>query len=130
MKKIAYILIFSLLVVGLAACSPTTPKTPNASEITYTEEFDYIPKHDAMVLQDFAEAEEVGGFSDALYKLEGEAVKFDTFLEEYQALLVKDRWEITEDKKPISISARKGERSAVFLLSESNEGILMMVLTK
>lgn len=127
MKKITFLLILVILTLGLAACSPS-PQAPKEAEITYTEEFDYIPKHEAMELQHFNESEGEGEFSDALYKLEG--VEADKFLEEYQALLVKDGWEIVEDKKPISLSAKKNDRTAVFLLNESNEGILLMVLAK
>lgn len=128
MKKTFYIFLTLILIFALTACSPKTPETPNNGQIAYTEEFDYIPKHEAMVLDSHAEAEEADQFSDALYKLDG--VNFDTFLEEYQTLLEKDGWEITEDKKPISISAQKDERVAVFLLSESDSGILMMVLAR
>lgn len=125
MKKTFYLFLTFILILALTACGST--KTPN-NNITYTEEFDYIPKHEAMALDSYAEAEAADQFSDALYKLNG--VNFDTFLEEYQTILEKDGWEITEDKKPISISAQKGERIAVFLLSESDGGILMMVLAR
>lgn len=151
MKKFISIFALSILLLGIVACSPNKtdpPKGNNNSNTTESElepdlapeseseleydpnnikEFPYIPKHEGMVLQDFHKGEN-GEFSDATYSLEG--VKADTYLTEYKEILVKDGWEVIDESSPEKLSVKKDDKTAIFILSESESGILLMILSK
>ncbi|SCX77694.1 hypothetical protein [Alkaliphilus peptidifermentans] len=130
MKKIIYVLMFSMIVVGLAACSPSTTENPtgsNSNTINYSEEIPDLPILEGMTLEEFTEGEDEY-FSDAHFLVEGK--EFESFLADYKEILVGEGWEVIDEELPITLSVQKEDRISVFLASEADEGIILMVLSK
>ncbi len=119
MKKTTLLILVVVMIMTILACAPK-------EKITYTKEFPYLPAHEAMKLQEFEEGPQ-GGFGRAVYEIEGE---FDSFLANYEEILKKDSWEITDDKKPDAMTVTKGENTAVMTLYDLEGTTTLIVLAK
>lgn len=55
---------------------------------------------------------------------------YEKVLENYEPLLKKDGWKITDDKKPTYISATKGENNIILIPQKDGDKVKMVVITR
>lgn len=135
MKKILFVTL-SLFIVLMAAAgctkSPSQPNEPTAPgtdtpKLTYTEEFSYLPALPSMKLKDLQKGQE-GSYDYAYYTLSD--IEYDKILDQYESLLKKDGWTVTEDKKPKSLTVTKDDHLAAMSLSKVNNVPTLVITSK
>lgn len=116
MKKlnIIYVIIFIMLV--LASCAPKGPE--------YLKEYSYLPVLGDMTVVEQPKTNE-GGFLETTYEVKN--YTYDNVLGEYEKVLVKDGWKITNDNKPGIITAEKGEYQAIFIPRTDKDKLLLVI---
>ena len=119
------LIILLLLMFILSACGTARDKE---AKITYTEEFPHVPKHPSMVFEEFTEAESEEQLSQATYRIEDE--EYESFLTEYEEILIDDGWEIIQDEKPMSLSMKKGEEISVFIVYKVGDTLMLTAFAK
>ncbi|MCM1990261.1 hypothetical protein [Oceanirhabdus seepicola] len=118
MKRISVSFLFLLFAVSFIACN---------QEITYTEEFNYLPKYEGMVIEDFKEPIE-GQMGIAVYKLKDASP--EDVLKKYERLLKKDGWKVTKDNKPANLTVEKENHQATIATSKTEEGTTLTIMSK
>ena len=119
------LIILLLLIFILSACGTATDKE---AKITYTEEFPHVPKHPSMVFEEFTEAESEEQLSQATYRIEDE--EYESFLTEYEEILIEDGWEIIQDEKPMSLSMKKDEQISVFIVYKVGDTLMLTAFAR
>jgi predicted small lipoprotein YifL len=117
--KVIKVLCVMLLILSMSACGVKGP--------TYLKEYSYLPAHDNMTIVEEAKENE-GGFLEATYEVKESS--YDEVLNEYEQILVKDGWKITNDQKPGIITAEKDTHQAIFIPRIDNEKLLLLVSAK
>lgn len=107
MKKLLYLLIpVIIIVISFVACS---------SKIAYTNEFQYLPAIKNMVLDKFEEQKN-NDYGTATYTVK--AKKFEDILNNYEKILIKDGWKITQNGKPNTLTAEKDSHIVILMTQE------------
>jgi len=142
MKKLIYIPMILALSISFVACGAKAPinankATTNApvkaeaeTKITYTKELKYIPSYTGIKLAKYTAASKKAPFAIAKYTIKN-TVDTKVF-QDYQIILKKDGWTITQAKKSYSISAKKGTHIANIMIQKSGKGkdIILMIISK
>lgn len=119
-KKIAYGVMFMLIIIGGIFIL-------YSNGVRYTNEFVYLPKYKSMKADTYQPIQE-NQFGNAVYTLK--KVKYENFLANYEKVLLKDGWQVTQDKKPESIEVTKGEHIARINAVNSKDYITILIWTK
>ncbi len=138
MKKIflATILVLSL-VLSIVGCSGTpqepienpqeNPQENPPVEITYTDEFPYLPKHPSMVLKELQKGSPESG-DYAFYTIPD--AEYETFFVKYEEILKQDGWSVTIDEKPNGLGVAKDDHMAAMTVNKTAEGTMMVINSK
>jgi flagellar basal body-associated protein FliL len=118
MKKFITILMAIILSLSLISCTTKT---------IFTKEFSYLPSQKEMILKNF-EKPTKDKMGVATYMLNNKKAK--DVLEDYEKQLVDDGWEITQDKKPVSITAEKGEHKTIIVPAQNEDDVMLTVVSK
>mgnify|MGYP000874518088 CR=1 FL=1 len=131
MKKHILIMLFLLWLATLIGCTNTnTPEeivTPENDLPAYTDEFKFLPSHPNMKLKEFIKGEQ--GVQDYAFYIVSD-VEFDKFLVEYEDILIKEGWTVTNDGKPTSLGLEKDEHIAAMALSRTEFGTTLAITAK
>lgn len=147
MKKISYISIVLVISIFFVACGAKAPNTTNKSSNTNNtnntsksdttnnttnlpKEFSYLPHYGAdMKLESFTpQSQGKEGYGTAKYTIKNTNNK--DVLQNYQNILKKDGWTIYEDKKPISIAAKKDNHTVALIASTSESDVQLTIISK
>lgn len=99
----------------------------SSRKITYTKEFEYIPKYKNMVSEKYEPAKD-GAFGNAVYYVDG--VKYEDYLKNYQKLLERDGWKVEKDNKPNDMELTKGEHILRINAVNSKDKLIVLLWTK
>lgn len=116
---------FSLiLMLNLTACS-------NASKVSYTKEFLYLPAYANMEFQSATQPDKNQNIT-ARYLLKNTTP--DKVLNDYGDILKKNGWTLnwnyTEDKKPYSFVAQKDQHTTLLLPVKNGNDVLLIITSK
>jgi hypothetical protein len=117
LKKSFYIV--GILIILLLSFSCTR-------KVPYTKEIPYLPSMQGMVF----EKEEKSNEKSKNYVYDINNTTYEKVLENYEPILKKDGWKITEDKKPTYISATKGENNVILIPQKDGGKVKMVVVTR
>lgn len=118
MNKKKYMLYLLMILLLLSGCTKATK---------YLDEYTYLPAHDNMVQVSFQEPTD-DKMGAAVYKVENKTA--ESFFEEYESILKKEGWEVTTDNKPESIVVEKDEYRAIITATESDEDLIVNIISK
>ena len=119
MKRIITIIMTIMFSLALISCAKT--------KTIFTKEFTYLPSQKEMTLKNF-EKPTKDKMGVATYTLKNKKAK--DVLEDYEKQLVKDGWEITQDKKPVSITAEKDAHKTIIVPVQIKEDVMLTVVSK
>ncbi|WP_088228948.1 hypothetical protein [Desulfosporosinus sp. FKB] len=139
MKKAFYCLMVLLILTTVVSCGTKNPTTTtnnaantssnSSSAITYTEDFSYLPAYNGVKSSvSHKPASTAQPLGEATYVIQN--VKDTQVFNDYEALLKKDGWTITQEKKVISFSAKKQDHVANISLSIFGSGVILTVQSK
>ena len=123
MKKFLSILVVLAIAISLTACADKGSGSASTSSnitITYTKEFSYLPAYSGMKLQSFTPSKASGDVSTAKYIIK--VINWKEILQNYENILKKDGWTISQDNKPTCLVAKKGTHQVALLLSTNGKG--------
>lgn len=123
MKRVVGILLIVVMIV-LVACGTNNGQGNDA----YTKEFPHIPKHPSMVFDTFNEAESEDQLNNAVYIIEDE--EYESFLDDYEEILIDDGWEVVEEAKPISLTAEKDDKISVFMAYKVGDTLMLTIFSR
>lgn len=128
-KHLLITILFAVLLIVAVGCtnSPQTPNDKVVQKITYTDEFNFLPKHPSMTLKELQKGEE-GNFDYAFYTISG--TDFEKFFTEYEAILKQDGWTVTQDIKPTGLSVEKEGHISSMALSKGQNEVVLVVTAK
>lgn len=113
MKKLLYCLTLLILLVPLVSCGTKNPSQTNNdgtsisadNKITYTKEFTYLPSYNGVQSTKYTPANTKQPLAKAQYTIKN--TQDAKVFEDYETILKKDGWTITQEVKVISFSAKK-----------------------
>lgn len=119
MKKFLSIFIILAVLISLFACS---------SKTTYTKEFTYIPSYSGMQLSSYTPATKKTPLATARYTIKNSA--YTVIYINYENILKKDGWTITNGQKYFAISAKKDNHLVNILIQPSGKNVILVVISK
>ena len=122
MKKVLCILLTAVFCFSLAACGS------NASSVTYTKEFSYLPAYSSGMKADSVSQPNKEGFILGNYTVKN--TTNTKIFENYENTLKKNGWTITKEQKPTSFTIKKGTHQATILLLQNNKDVKMLIASK
>ncbi|WML35934.1 hypothetical protein [Clostridium sp. OS1-26] len=144
MKKFSCISIVLVMSIFFVACGAKTPSNTNTSSNTNNtsksdttnntsdlpKEFSYLPSYGAdMKLENFTPPSQgKQGYGTAKYTIKN--TNNNDALKHYEDILKKDGWTIYEDKKPVSIAAKKDDHQVAILPAASGSDVLLTIISK
>ncbi|MGC7869947.1 hypothetical protein ACPUYX_00295 [Desulfosporosinus sp. SYSU MS00001] len=139
MKKARYCLMVLMILTTAVSCGTKNPitTTNNAAKtssnssnaITYTEEFSYLPAYNGVKSAvSYKPASTTQPLGEATYLIQN--TKDTKVFEDYEALLKKNGWTITQEKQVISFSAKKQDHVANISVSIFGTGVILTVQSK
>lgn len=120
MKRI-FVLLLLFNIFLISACAP---------QVTYTDEFPYLPAYGNMVLEADEEDGEEGEENEQKEQKEGEFSKrtyvvenaeIENLLTEYEQILHEDGWTTAYDGKPNMIEVQKDDHHVTIIAYQQNE---------
>jgi len=146
MKKFLYVTTILVLSLSFVACgnkatttaNNTTKKAstntttaaaniPAKTKIVYTKELKYLPSYNGVKSTKYTAA---GKKTLATSKYTLKNTTDAKVFQDYQAILKKDGWTITQAKKSFSISAKKGTHISNVIIQKSGKDVMLMILSK
>lgn len=141
MKKLFCLFTVLVLSISLVACgvknqsnanksnaNNSITNTPTNTKITYTKEFTYLPSYNGVKTTQFTPATAKAPLATAKYTVKN--TKDTEVYQNYESILKKDGWTITQQKKYFSISAKKGTHIANVLIQKLGNDIELIILSK
>lgn len=135
MKKLLSLFILFVLSLILIACNAKNPSQSNNVntsadiKITYTKELAYLPSYNGVESTEFIPATTAAPLAKATYIIKN--TRDIKVYEDYESILKKDNWIITEEKKYINFSAKKDSHVAnISIAVSSKEDVILIVQSK
>ncbi|WP_088188342.1 hypothetical protein [Desulfosporosinus sp. FKA] len=139
MKKTFYCLMVLMILTTVVSCGTKPPNTTannaantssNSSNTkTYTEEFSYLPAYNSVKSAvSYKPASTAQPLGEATYIIQN--TKDTQVFENYEALLKKDGWTISQEKKVVSFTAKKQDHVANISISIFGTGVILTVQSK
>ncbi|GCD09708.1 hypothetical protein [Clostridium tagluense] len=139
MKKFLYIpmvLGISILFVACGAKTPvnaskattTTPTATTSTKIIYTQKLTYLPSYNGVQPTEYTPASKKSALATSTYTIKN-TTDIKVF-EDYQNILKKDGWTITDAKKHYSIFAKKDKHMASIIIQKSSKDVILQVTSK
>jgi len=140
MKKFLYVTTILVISLSFVACGSKTTNANKAStattaantaaakiKVTYTKDLKYLPAYTGAPSATYT-AKTKKTLATSKYTIKNTTdVKV---YQDYQAILKKDGWTITEAKKSYSISAKKGTHTAIVIIQKSKKDVILMIISK
>ncbi|MBW9156972.1 hypothetical protein [Clostridium tagluense] len=142
MKKFLYIpmvLGISILFVACGAKAPVNASKPSTTtptitkpitntKIIYTQKLTYLPSYNGIQPTEYTAASKTSALATSKYTIKNTTdVKV---FEDYENILKKDGWTITEAKKYNIIFAKKDKHIANVIIQKSSKDIILQVTSK
>ena len=108
--------------------SKATTIAPVNAKMTYTKEVNYIPSYTGVPLTKYTAPSKKQPFAVLYYTIKN--TKDNKVYQDYQTILKKDGWTITQAKKSNSISAKKGKYIANIIIQPLDKDVMLMILSK
>ncbi|MBZ9636596.1 hypothetical protein [Clostridium sp. FP1] len=141
MKKFLYIpmvLGISILFVACGAKAPvnsskattTTPttNTSTSTKIIYTQKLTYLPSYNGVQPTEYTAASKKSALATSTYTIKN-TTDIKVF-EDYENILKKDGWTITDAKKHYSIFAKKDKHMANIIIQKASKDVILQVTSK
>lgn len=116
-----------LVLALLSMLLVTLTVTGCSANVSYLDEFAYLPAVEGMEIEDYEEAEG-DNFGNAIYKIERE--DYEDFLANYEEILAEDGWEIVEDDKPEHLEATKDDHVARINVVDGEDELTILLWGK
>lgn len=135
MKRLLYIAMELVISISFIACGAKNSINANKinvttanTKITYTKEFTYLPSYDTMQLYEQIPSTTKTPYVTAKYNIKNttDARAF----QDYESILKKDGWTITQDRKYYSISAKKNAHLATIVIQKYDANIRFIIISK
>jgi len=123
MKKSKKIIIGAIALAIIAAIIVAF----NLTKVTYTKEFNYLPQYTDMKVVQFTPPKNEQ-FGNAVYYVSNE--DYQKFLTNYQKVLQRDGWKITQDKKPENLEATKDKHIVRINVVNAKGKLTVLIWTK
>ncbi|MCB2296808.1 hypothetical protein [Clostridium tagluense] len=137
MKKFLYIPMVLGISILFVACGAKTPVNDNKAttttpitntKIIYTQKLTYLPSYNGVQPTEYTAASKKSVLATSKYTIKN-TTDIKVF-EDYQNILKKDGWTITEAKKHYSIFAKKDKHTANIIIQKSSKDIILQVMSK
>lgn len=138
MKKFLYVTTILVISLSFVACGSKTTTASKATtdasvaaakiKVTYTKELKYLPSYNGVQAGEYTAKSKKSPLATSKYTLKNTA---DTkVFQDYQAILKKDGWTITQAKKSYNILAKKGTHTVDVIVQKSNKDVILMIISK
>ncbi|MBU3127180.1 hypothetical protein LGL55_11645 [Clostridium tagluense] len=137
MKKFLYIpmvLGISILFVACGAKTPVNASKPTTTtpitntKIIYTQKLTYLPSYNGIQPTEYTAASKKAAL--AISKCTIKNTTDTKVFQDYENILKKDGWTITEAKKYSSIFAKKDKHIANIIVQKSGKDVILQVMSK
>jgi hypothetical protein len=122
MKKILYTLLPAVVCFALIAFGI------NASKVTYTKEFSYLPAYSSKIKADSVSQPNKAGFILGNYTLKN--TNNTKVFQDYENILKKNGWTVTKEQKPTSFTIKKDSHQTTILLLQKSKDVKMLISSK
>ena len=137
MKKFFYIPMVLGISILFVACGAKAPANANANankatttptKITYTQKLTYLPSYNGLQPTQYTAASKKAALATSKYTIKNTP---DTkVFQDYENILKKDGWTITDSKKYNSIFAKKGTHIANIVIQKYSKDVILQVMSK
>ncbi|MGH4139579.1 hypothetical protein [Clostridium sp.] len=131
MKKFLYIpmvLGISILFVACGSKATANNTTTAPIKITYTEKTKYLPSYNGVQPTLYTAASKKVALATSKYTIKSTT---DTkVFQDYENILKKDGWTITDSKKYNSIFAKKDKHLANIVIQKNGKDVILQIMSK
>ena len=112
-----------------ATTTPTTTSTPVTDiKITYTDKLTYLPSYNGVQPTQYTAVSKTTPLATMKYTIKNTT---DTKVyQDYENILKKDGWTITEAKKYYSIFSKKDKHIANVIIQKSGKDVILLITSK
>ena len=127
------VLSISILFVACGAKAPAnankaTATTTTPTKITYTQKLTYLPSYNGVQPTQYTAASKKAALATSKYAIKNTT---DTkVFQDYENILKKDGWTVTNSKKYNSIFAKKDTHIANIVIQKNGKDVILQVMSK